>query len=443
MKKKILLFVLIGALLLTSCAQAAPTSEPVVQPAEPVVQPAEPVVQPTQPKESPTQPPAQAAQVTITYAIWEQMQVDAHQQIIAAFEAQHPNIKVDLQLVPWSEYWNKLQTAQAGGSSFDVFWLNGPNLQVYASKGVLMDLQPMIDKDKVDMSVYPESLVKLYSYNGHSYGIPKDFDTIALYYNKDLFDAAGVAYPNENWTWTDLKEAAKKLTNGDVYGFASLPGDQNGYWNFVYQNGGQMLTPDAKQTLISDPAACDAVKYLYSFVEDKSAPDGSVTASVDPSTQMFPGGKLAMLTGGSWIANFLYKSGIKVGVAPLPKGKQQATIIHGLANVVWSGTAHPAEAQEFVKFLGSKDGQSILAKTGTVIPAYTGMQQDWVKSIPDMNLQVFMDELAYAVPYPTTPVGPEWSYKIMETFGQVWSGNLPIDQACTTAADLANAALNP
>jgi multiple sugar transport system substrate-binding protein len=380
--------------------------------------------------------------VTITYAIWEQMQVDAHKQIIAAFEAKHPNIKVDLQLVPWSEYWNKLQTAQAGGEAFDVFWMNGPNFQVYASKGVLKDLQPMIDQAKIDMSVFPESLVKLYSYNGHSYGMPKDFDTIALYYNKDLFDAAGVKYPTADWTWDDLRAAAKKLTKGDVYGFASMVGDQNGYWNFVYQNGGQMLTPDAKKTLIADPAACDAVKYLYGFVQDKSAPDGTVTTSVDPSTQMFPGGKLAMLTGGSWIANFLHKSGIKVDVAPLPKGKQQATIIHGVGNVVWAGTKHPAEAQAFVQFLGSQEAESILAKTGTVIPAYQGMQEDWVKAIPDMNLQVFMDGMKYAVPYPTTPVGPEWSAKIMDTFGQVWSGNVPIDQACTMAADAANGALN-
>lgn len=427
MKKKILLFVLIGTLLLAACAQTTP----------------EPAPAPAQQQESPPEPPAQKSQVTITYAIWEQMQVDAHQQIIDAFQAKHPEIKVDLQLVPWSEYWNKLQTAQAGGSSFDVFWLNGPNFQVYASKGVLLDLQPMIDRDNIDMSVYPESLVELYSYNGHSYGMPKDFDTIALYYNKDIFDAAGVEYPNENWTWADLREAALELTSDDVYGFASLVGDQNGYWNFVYQNGGQMLTPDSTQTLIAEPEACEAVKYLYSFIEDKSAPDGSITASVDPSTQMFPGGNLAMLTGGSWIANFLYQSGINVDVAPLPKGLQRATIIHGLANVVWSGTSHPEEAQEFVKFLGSQEGQSILAKTGTVIPAYNGLQQDWVNSIPDMNLQAFMDGLEYAVPYPTTAVGPEWSAKIMEILGEAWAGNMPVDEACVTAAELANAALQP
>ncbi|NLG98559.1 MAG: sugar ABC transporter substrate-binding protein [Chloroflexi bacterium] len=429
MKKNVLLLVLIGALLFSACAPAASTQAP-----QEAVSAGE--------QESAQQPEQSKEQVTITYAIWEQMQVEAHEQIIAAFEAKHPDINVELQLVPWSEYWNKLQTSLAGGSSFDTFWMNGPNFQVYASKGVLMDLQPMIEENNIDMSVFPKSLVDLYSYQGHSYGIPKDFDTIALFYNKDLFDAAGVEYPNENWTWDDLKAAAEKLTHDDVYGFATLVGDQNGYWNFVYQNGGKMLTDDAKQTLIAEPAACDAVKYLYSFVENKTAPDGSITTSVDPSTQMFPGGKLAMLTGGSWIANFLHESDVNVGVAPLPKGKQRATIIHGLSNVVWAKTKYPEQAKQWVAFLGSKEAQNILAKTGAVIPAYEGMQQDWVNAIPDMDLQVFIDATEYAVPYPTTAVGPEWSAKIMETFGQVWAGNLPIDQACELAAEEANRALN-
>lgn len=432
MKKKLTYLAFIFVLLLSACGGGAATEE--VEAPE-TAQGAAPETGDAAQEE------VEPMEVTLSYALWEQLQVPAIEEIIGAFEAQHPHITIEIQLVPWSEYWNKLQTAQAGGESYDVFWMNGPNFQVYASKGVLMDLQPMIDEDNVDMSVFPEALLDLYTYNGHSYGIPKDFDTIALYYNKSLFDAAGVAYPTDEWTWDDLKTAADQLTQGDVYGFATLVGDQNGYWNFVYQNGGQMLNSDFTSTRIDEPAACDAVKYLYGFIEDKTAPDGTITASIDPSVQMFPGGNLAMLTGGSWIAKFLYESGIDVDVAPLPKGNQRASIIHGLGNVVWSGTKYPEEALEFVKFLGSKEAEGILASTGTVIPAYEGMQQDWVNAIPDMNLQVFIDALDYAVPYPTTAVGPEWSYKIMEILGETWAGNVPIDQACSMAAEKANAAL--
>lgn len=441
MLKKSTFLMLILALALSACDGASTTATQATPAQADTAAPAPTTAGAT---EAPaTEPPAPAEQVTITYAFWQSDQVAAHEQIIAAFEAQNPNVNVEIQLVPWAEYWNKLLTAQAGGEAYDVFWMNGPNFQVYASKGVLMSLQEMIDRDNIDMGVFPESMVNIYSYNGDVYGMPKDFDTIALYYNKAIFDAAGVDYPTADWTWDDLKGAAAQLTSGDVYGFASLTGDQNGYWNFVYQNGGQMLAPGATQTLIDDPAACEAVQYLYGFVQAGSSPDGTITAAAEPSTQLFPSGKIAMIAGGSWIARFLHDSeiGPTLGVAPLPKGKQRASILHGVANVVWSGTSHPQEALAFVKFLGSKEAESILAQTGTVIPAYEGLQQDWVNAIPELDLQVFMDALEYAVPYPTTAVGPEWSGKIMTVLGETWSGNIPIEETCSLAAQEANAVL--
>ena len=214
---------------------------------------------------------ASGEQVTITYAIWDNNQLPAHEKIIEAFEAQHPNINVEPQVVPWGDYWTKLQTAVAGGEAYDTFWMNGPSFPVYAGKGVLMDLQPMIDADGVDMTKYPESLVNLYSYDGSAYGLPKDFDTIGLFYNKDLFDKAGVAYPDATWTWDNLTEAAKKLTDPaeGVWGFASTLEDQSNYWNFIYQNGGQVISEDGSKVLLDDPADCEALQYAYSFVAER------------------------------------------------------------------------------------------------------------------------------------------------------------------------------
>jgi multiple sugar transport system substrate-binding protein len=381
--------------------------------------------------------------VTITYALWDNNQLPAHQQIIDAFEAEHPNIKVEPQVVPWGNYWEKLQTAVAGGDAYDVFWMNGPNFPVYASKGVLMDIQPMIEADKLDMAVYPKSLVDLYSFDGKSYGLPKDFDTIGLFYNKDLFDAAGVAYPTDKWTWDDFSKAAKELTKDGNWGFASTLEDQSGYWNWIFQNKGEVIAPDGSKVLIDQPAACDTLKFLYGFVANGESPDGATMSAADPSTQLFPGGKVAMILGGSWLASSYANGEAHIDVAPLPMGQQRATIIHGLSNVIWSKTTHPQEAWEFLKFLGSKEAATILAQSGTVIPAYTGLQQAWVDSIPTMNLKVFIDELEYAVPYPTAAQGMEWNTQISTVLGDVWAGNTSIDDACTKAAEAANAVLKP
>ena len=125
---------------------------------------------------------AASAQTTITYALWDSNQLPVHEEIVAAFEAENPGVNVEIQVVPWGNYWDKLQTAVAGGEAYDVFWMNGANFPVYAANGVLLNLQERIAADGLDTSVYPESLVSLYSLENSLYGLPKDFDTIALYY---------------------------------------------------------------------------------------------------------------------------------------------------------------------------------------------------------------------------------------------------------------------
>lgn len=381
--------------------------------------------------------------VKLTYAIWDNNQLPAHEQIIEAFEAENPGIDVEIQVVPWGNYWDRLQTTLAGGDAYDVFWMNGPNFQVYASRGVLMNLQPAIDAAEIDMSVYPEALVNLYSYEGEVYGFPKDFDTIGLYYNKDLFDAAGIAYPDDTWTWDTLRETAEKLTANGVWGFAATTEDQTGYWNFIFQNGGQVIEPDGSAVLLDQPEACDAIKYLYSFVADGLSPDGATQAAASPAVQLFPGGAVAMITAGSWMARTYEDAEPNIGVAPLPMGADgtRATIIHGLANVAWAGTAHPEEAAKLVQFLGSETAANILAQSGTVIPAYTGYQDAWVEAMPDMDLQVFLDATEYAIPYPTAAKGMAWNTEIATILGEVWAGNTSIDDACAAAAEAANTSL--
>jgi multiple sugar transport system substrate-binding protein len=387
-------------------------------------------------------PTAAQEQVTLTYALWDNNQLPAHQQIIDMFEAEHPNIHIEPQVFPWDNYWDKLQTSVAGGESFDLFWLNATNFPVYAGRGALLDLQPLVDSGEIDMSVFPQSLIDLYTFDGDVYGIPKDFDTIALYYNKDLFDAAGLAYPDDTWTWDDLKSAAEKLTGDGIWGFIAQPGGQVSLYNFILQNEGHILSEDNSALLIDEPASCDAVKYLYSFVEEGLSPDGATQQSADPESTLFPGGVAAMMTSGSWNAAPFHDAA-NIGVAPLPMGKTRASVIHGLANVVWSGTAHPDEAMEFAKYLSTADYASVQAETGTVIPAYTGYAQTWVDSIPDMDLQVFIDATEYSQPLPVAGAkGREWQLRMDQVLLDVWSGNIPIDEACSQAATAANEVLN-
>jgi multiple sugar transport system substrate-binding protein len=386
-------------------------------------------------------PGASSSAVTIKYAFWDANQKPAIDKQIAAFEAIHSNIKVDTEVLPWTDYWTKLQTGLAGGAAPDVFWMNGPNFPVYAAAGALEPLS-------VDVSSYPQSLVNLYTYQSKLYAVPKDFDTIALFYNKALFDKAGVAYPSADWTWDDLRAAAKKLTitsGGKVTqaGFAAIPSFQEVYFDLMAQNGGVPLSPGGLKSNLTDPAVCGALQFLYSIQKDGS----SLSAAEMQSNQwevgnLFGAGKIAMDFGGSWRILPFHQASASIDVAPLPKGKQQATIIHGVGQAVWAGGSQKNAAKQFVAWLGTKDAQQILADASAVIPAMNGLQQKWVSSVPTMKLQTFLDELPYAVPLPVTPKGFEWVTAQDHVYQSVWLGTTPADQMCQQAAAAADTALS-
>ena len=135
-------------------------------------------------------------EITLTYGFWDDAQRPAVEQQIAAFKELHPNITIEPQVVPWDDYWTKLQTGVAGGSTYDVFWMNADELAGLRLAGrASCSIQPMVDDGSIDVDAYPESLRSIYTFDGQVYGIPRDFDTIALFYNKDLFDTAGVEHP--------------------------------------------------------------------------------------------------------------------------------------------------------------------------------------------------------------------------------------------------------
>ncbi|WP_457100763.1 ABC transporter substrate-binding protein [Microbacterium sp. P5_E9] len=360
--------------------------------------------------------------VTLKYALWDENQKPAMEQIISAFEKDHPNVTVDIQLIPSADYWTKIQTAVAGGSGPDNFWINGPNFQLYASNGQIAPL----DDQGIDTSDYPKGLVDLYSYDGKLYGAPKDFDTIGVWYNKALFDAAGVAYPKAGWTWEDFQTAAAELTDPaqGIYGTAAAPYGQMTFYNTIYQAGGEVISADHKKSGYGSPEALEGVEFWTDLIASGESPTSQQMTDTSPF-DMWTGGKIAMFWDGSWSPSGYAKSAIggTIDIAPLPTGPTgNQSIIHGLANVANAKSPHLAEAKEFAAFASGKAAAEIMAKTGAVIPAYNGEQQAWVDSLPQYDLQTFIDEVPTAVPYPISKNTTAWNKHEGDILPQIWAG---------------------
>ncbi|HOA55651.1 MAG: extracellular solute-binding protein [Acetivibrionales bacterium] len=172
--------------------------------------------------------------MTITYGLWDSNQAVGFEKMAAEFMQANRDIKIEIQLNGWSDYWTALDAAATAGTLPDTFWMHSNNFYRYASNEMMMTLDSFIDSsDKIDLNNYPEGLVTLYNFNNKQYCVPKDFDTIGLWYNKTMFDEAGLDYPDETWTWDDLYEAAKILTKPDKsqYGFLAAMHNQEGFYN--------------------------------------------------------------------------------------------------------------------------------------------------------------------------------------------------------------------
>ena len=375
----------------------------------------------------------------ITYAFWDATQQDAIEANIAGFNEEYPNITVNLDVTPWEGYWTKVQTQATSDTLPDLFWLNGPNFQLYASNGKVEPITGAVDAGAIDPANYPESLVDLYNLDGTQYGVPKDFDTIGLWFNKEIFEQAGVEAPTADWTWDDLKSASQtisdELSDEGIYGVAAGMDGQTTYYNTIFQAGGEVVSEDGTTSGYDSDADREGLSLWTDLIASGASP--SMPQLTDtPADQWFTSGKVGMFYGGSWARAAIGDSEVKdvVDVAPLPAGKEQATVIHGVSNVVAANSDNKQAAQALQVYLASEEAQTEQGDLGAIIPAFTGTQAAFAESYPGVNLQVFLDATAYARPLPVSKNSAAWNAVEAELLPDVFSGATDVDTATTDLA---------
>ncbi len=342
------------------------------------------------------------AAVELEMNYWMSEQESGIQAAIDAFNDSQDEIHVNASTVPWGQYWDKLVTGLPAGSAPDIFSINALNVRDYAKNGYLLDISSLFEDGSVDLSKFPQHVIDTHTVNGILWGIPKDFDSIAVFYNKDMFDAAGVEYPADDWTWDDFIEIAKALTDADsgVYGAAIPASGQEACYDYIFGNGGQVFDENGA-CVVNSPEAAEALQKLQ---------DGILVEGVSPSVEdqvetapdaMFQSGMIAMTFGGSWnLGTYAEAFGDSLGIAPLPIMKERKTISHCLSWVGASSTKHPEEVKKFLAYLGSYDAQALTADV--VIPAYEGCDALWAAKFEGYNTEAFLGAAnqGWAVPLP-------------------------------------------
>ena len=386
--------------------------------------------------------------VNLTFQIWDVAQRDGMQAMCDAYTAQHPNVKIEVQVTSWNEYWTKLEAAATSGQMPDIFWMHTNELLKYADNGMLADCSDIVDTSKFS----EVSLSNASGSDGTLYAVPKDKDTVGLVYNKEMFDAAGVSYPDESWTWDDLTDASQKIYDATgKYGYMAYGDDQLGYWNFVYQNGGYILNEDKTQAGFTQPATAEAMKFYIGLQQYDWCPNQNYFAETAPGTAFFSE-KGAMFFEGDWnilaeLQNYPEMQG-KWDVAVLPKapnpvnGDGRATISNGLSYATAANNKNLDTVKDVLKFFGSEEGQRIQGESGAAIPAYIGLEETFLGVFEeyDINMQVFLDMFDYSIQSVNNASRPEWKSKVNDELLKMYAGTVDIDTGLQNMQNIVDAA---
>jgi multiple sugar transport system substrate-binding protein len=375
--------------------------------------------QASEPSAPPSAAPSDAGytgpDATITYSIWgDPQEIKNQQAIVDAFHATTPKITVKVTVSDWDPYWDKLQTSIAGGDAPDVFAMDGPLFPDYQTRDVLLDLKPFIDRDGYDLGQLADQAVSDFKTPDGQFGVPRDLNVVALYYNKKMFDTAGIPYPDDTWDWAKLTEVAKKLTlkgaDGKTkqWGFYTESTDMENYWSeLVWQNGGDIISADHKTSLVGSDQAAGGIQFLQDLIwKDKVMPDAAIT---DALGDAFEQGQAAMEANGSWLVATHQAAGLDFGIAPLPKGPAgQATSINPTGAVVYKGTKNPEAAWAFVKYLASPAAQTKLMELKASLPANKAVLTGPFATSFD-GAKVLADAIAYAHIKPSFKGFNDWT----------------------------------
>ncbi|ANB60921.1 ABC transporter substrate-binding protein [Anoxybacteroides amylolyticum] len=287
------------------------------------------------------------------------------QQTLDEFQNKYPNIKVKYEVIS-DQYMDVIKTRLVGGEGPDVFYLDAFEAPALIKTGALEPLDKYVTDD-FDINDFEKPLLDAFKgEDGKIYGFPKDYSTLALFYNKKMFQEAGVEVPK---TWDELREVAKKLTKGtQVYGFGVAPELARLYY-IAESKGGKVVTDN--KASFADPKVVEALQPIVDMhLKDKSAAQPSEVGA-NWGGEMFGQGKAAMVIEGNWAIPFLKDTfpNLEYGTAEIPtiNGKK-ATMAYTVAYVMNKNSQKKEAAWKLLSFLTGKEGMKIWTSKGLALP---------------------------------------------------------------------------
>lgn len=397
----------------------------------------------------------------VTFAFWgDPAELRAYEAVVAAYEAAVPSVDVQINHVPAADdFYARLTTGFAAGDPPDVFLINYRRYGQWSAAGALEPLGPRLRQSTVapPEAYYPQPM-EAFSAGGELICVPQNVSSLVVYFNRQLFDTAGVPYPQSGWTWEQFLAAAKALTkdlDGDGINDQHGLGVENSlirFTPFIWQAGGQLVDDVDRPTrlTIDTPEARAGIQFFIDLsLVHKVVPSEAEVLAVSDEDR-FAGGTTAMLLQSRRAVPTLRAiESFTWDVAPLPAGAAgEVGILHSDAYCLSAGSQNKEAAWSFIEFATGPQGQPIAAQTGRTVPSLISVAEspaflgprggvatgtDLDRFSAPASSRVYLDTIPQIRRLPSISTWPEVEDAFNNSLGRAFYGEIPVDDAIALA----------
>lgn len=385
-----------------------------------------------------------------------QEEYEAYQTLVKAFQTDNPDYRIDLRYVPDDkDYRRRLAADFSAGTPSDVFLLNYRRIAPFAAEGAMAPIGPMLAQSTVIKEAdFYQPAIDAFRYNGELWCLAQNVSSLVMYYNKALFDAAGVAYPSADWTWDDFVAAARALTvDQDGDGVTDQFGasiDPNFYRlaPFIWQNGGELVDDSANPTrlAIDSPEAQEAFQWFVDLqVKEQVVPDAAAEAARDGESRFLDGTVGMYFNSRRSTPTMRTIESFDWDVAPLPSGAQLASVLHVDGYCLAEQSKNKEAAWKFIEYANSPTGQEIIARTGRTVPSLRAVAESPAFLDPEAkpaSSQVWLDVVPSLRAVPVYVNWPPIEDAVSKEIERAFYGQATVEEATSAALSITEPMFN-
>lgn len=390
----------------------------------------------------------------ISLAVWASSQAEEQgfRDIIERYQAENPNVTVNLELLPGATAVEQIDVRLAAGQAPDIVRVGFRGDAIhYAQSGGLVDLTPYLDE--ADTADFLPAAIELMRYEGGVYGLPFNTDTFGLFYNVAYFEAAGITPPasaEECWSWDEFIEISRQVQeNSDAdYALAHLVTNGKRWLSLLYENGGQLYADDLTTPMIQEPEGIQTISFTQQWYTDGLVALGNSMRGQELPENLFVNGLAAMLIHGNYIMPYLAANMDEGswGVTYLPCSTGQGNDFGGTGLAITRDSQNPDVAADFLMFATSPESLAAYAATTQFLPTRQSVIDggvEWAAQADEMNFfaNEMLPELNPAMArIMAMPEFPEIQRVLVDQLELAWtSGQSAEDTAANIAAGIAEA----